>query len=62
VRLEFLGTAEAAYFRIAATIIHGVASGAAPKVAIEQARRGMSSEYRLSREELDKLYAEVDAS
>jgi hypothetical protein len=39
-----------------------VANGAAPKVAIEQARRGMGTEYRLSREQLDQLFSEVDAS
>jgi chemotaxis protein MotA len=62
VRMEFLGTAESAFFRTAAVVIQGVANGAAPKVAIEQARRGMGTEYRLSREQLDQLFSEVDAS
>jgi chemotaxis protein MotA len=62
VRLEFLGAAEVASFRTAAVIMEGVANGAAPKVAIEQARRGMSTEVRLSREQLDALFGEVDSS
>jgi chemotaxis protein MotA len=62
VRMEFLGTAESAFFRTAAVIIQGVANGAAPKVAIEQARRGMGTEYRLSRDQLDQLFSDVDAS
>jgi chemotaxis protein MotA len=62
VRMEFLGAAESAFFRTAAVVIQGVANGAAPKVAIEQARRGMGSENRLTREQLDQLFSEVDAS
>jgi chemotaxis protein MotA len=62
VRMEFLGTAELAYFRTAAVIMEGVANGAAPKVAIEQARRGMSTEVRMKRDQLDALFSEVDAS
>jgi chemotaxis protein MotA len=62
VRMEFLGEAELAYFRIAAKIIQGFVDSLPPKVAIEHARRGVATEYRLTRDDLDKLFAEVDAS
>jgi chemotaxis protein MotA len=62
VRLEFLGASELAFFRSIATVIQGFAMGVGPKIAIEMARRGMGSEVRIPREELDRLFAEVDAS
>jgi chemotaxis protein MotA len=62
VRMEFLGAAEAAYFRTAAAIIQGVANGAAPKVVMEQARRGMSTEVRFTREHLDELLRTAETS
>ncbi len=62
VRLEFLGEAEMAFFRTIAAVIQGVALGVGPKIALEMARRGMKSEVRIGREELDKLFSEVDAS
>lgn len=62
VRLEFLGAAELAFFRSIAMVIQGFAMGVGPKIAIEMARRGMSSDIRIEREEMDKLFAEVDAS
>lgn len=61
VRLDFLGAAELAYFRIMATIAQGFVDNAPPKVAIEQARRGVTSEFRPTREELEKLFGEVEA-
>jgi chemotaxis protein MotA len=62
VRLEFLGAAELAFFRSIATVIQGFAMGVGPKIAIEMARRGMGSDIRIARDELDRLFAEVDAS
>jgi len=62
VRIEFLGHAESAYFRTIATIMVGFINDLPPKVAIDQARRGVGSEFRLKRDELDKLFSEVDAS
>jgi chemotaxis protein MotA len=61
VRMEFLGEAEMAYFRTFVTIAEGMAAGVAPKVAIEQACRGLSSETRLNREELEKLFSESES-
>jgi hypothetical protein len=60
--MELLGHAEAAYFRTIATIMVGFINDLPPKVAIDQARRGVGSEFRLKRDELDKLFADVDAS
>jgi len=56
VRMEFLGEAELGYFRTIAVIIRGFGDGVSPKLAIEQARRTMATEVRLSREELDELF------
>lgn len=58
-RMEALGESELAFFRTLATIIQG--NELAPKVVIDQARRGVPSDCRMSRERLDELFAEVDA-
>ena len=62
VKMEFLGTAESAYFRTASTVIEGLAMGVPPKVSLELARRGTAPEVRPSRERLDELLAEVEAT
>lgn len=62
VRLEFMGASEICYFRTIATTIQAFAADLPPKVALEHARRGVSSEFRPSRDKLDELFAEVDAS
>jgi chemotaxis protein MotA len=62
VRMEFLGEAEIAFFRTIATIIQGLVDSLSPKVALEQARRGVASEVRLSRDELEELFKEVEAA
>ncbi|HEX6986321.1 MAG TPA: MotA/TolQ/ExbB proton channel family protein, partial [Planctomycetaceae bacterium] len=61
-RMEFLGHAEMAFFRTIAAIVTAFANDAPPKVAIEQARRGVGTEYRPGREELNALFAEVEAA
>lgn len=61
-RMEFLGAAEMAFFRTISTIITGFANDCSPKVAIEQARRGVGTEVRPTRAELDEIFKEVDAS
>jgi chemotaxis protein MotA len=60
-RMELLGHAEMAFFRTMASAILGFANDLAPKIAIEQARRGVSSEFRPTRVELDEMFKEVDA-
>ena len=52
---EFMGEAEMAYFKSIATIITGFVNDMPPKVAIELARRGLSSDMRPSQTELEAL-------
>jgi chemotaxis protein MotA len=60
-RMEVLGHAEMAFFRTMSAAILGFANDLAPKIAIEQARRGVGTEYRPTRAELDEMFKEVDA-
>ena len=61
-RMEILGSDELTFFRTIATIITGFANDLPPKVAIDQARRGVGTEFRPTREELEEIFKEVDAS
>jgi len=61
-RMESLGAAEMNFFHTIASVMQGFVNDLPPKVALDHARRGVATEYRLPREELDKLFAEVDAS
>ncbi|MGA2035438.1 MAG: flagellar motor stator protein MotA [Thermoguttaceae bacterium] len=61
VKLESLGAAELAYFRTIATAILGFANELTPKAVLEKARRGVTSEFRPSRQELDDWLKQVDA-
>jgi chemotaxis protein MotA len=61
-RMDALGAAEMNFFRTIATVMQGFVNDLPPKVALDHARRGVSSEYRMHRDELDKLFAEVEAS
>ncbi|HEV7225233.1 MAG TPA: flagellar motor stator protein MotA [Pirellulales bacterium] len=61
-RMEFQGAAELAYFRTIASTILGFVQGMPPKVAIEQARRGVGSEVRPTRQELDEMFKSAEAS
>jgi chemotaxis protein MotA len=61
-RMEFLGHAESVFFRTMASIIIAFANGNPPKVAVEQARRGVGTENRPNRDELDQLFKEADAA
>ena len=61
-RMELMGGVEMGFFRTIATIIIGFANELPPKVAIDQARRGVGSEMRPTREELEEIFKEVDAS
>jgi chemotaxis protein MotA len=62
VKMEFLGAEELSFFRTAGGIILGYVNDVPPKVAIEHARRGVRSDVRPTRQRLDELFAEVDAS
>ncbi|MBI3863932.1 MAG: flagellar motor stator protein MotA [Planctomycetia bacterium] len=61
-RLEFIGAAEASFFKAMASIVISFANGNPPKVAVEQARRGISSECRPNRAQLDELFREAEAA
>ena len=61
-RMEFLGASEMNFFRTIATVMQGFVNDLPPKIALDQARRGVATEYKMKRDELDKLFAEVEAS
>jgi|SRR5579872_3694779 len=61
-RMEFLAAAEGTFFRAMASIVVAFANGNPPKVAVEQARRGVGTECRPKRAELDELFREADAA
>jgi chemotaxis protein MotA len=61
-RLEFLGHEEIAFFRTIATIVMGYVTELPPKVAIEQARRGLNSEVKPSREQLEEMLKALDTA
>ena len=61
-RMEFLGASEIAFYRTIAAIVTAFANDAPPKVAIEQARRGVGTEVRPTRAGLEEMYKEVDAT
>jgi len=61
-RMEFLAHAESAFFKIIALIVVGFANNLPPKVAIEMARRSVTSEFRPEREELDGWFKEAEVA
>ena len=61
-RMEFMGVVELGFFRAIASIVMGAAQSQSPKVVIEQARRGIGTEFRTSRTEMEQLFKEVDAT
>jgi chemotaxis protein MotA len=61
-RLELLGAAELAFFRTISSMVLGMVNDLPPKVAIEQARRGVGSEMRPTRKELDEMFKQVETA
>lgn len=61
-KLEFQGQEELAFFRTISTIVLGYVTELPPKVAIEQARRGLNSEVKPSREQLEEMLKALDAA
>ena len=53
--MEFIGLAEIRYLRCIATAVIGFASGHAPIMAVEVARRGLSSEVQPSADEMETM-------
>ncbi len=54
--MEFFGAAEMDYTRCIAACVTGFANGMAPVTAVELGRRGLSSEFRPSSEELETMF------
>jgi chemotaxis protein MotA len=61
-RMEFLGVAELGFFNAIGSIVMGAAQSQSPKVVIEQARRGIGTDVRPTRTEMEELFKEVDSS
>lgn len=61
-RMELLGAQEMAFFRTTASIIVGFVNDLNPKVAIDVARRGVPSDMRPKRDEMDALFKEATAA
>ncbi len=61
-RMDSMGIAELSFFRTIAKIVLGFVNDVPPKVAIDQARRGVASDVRPSREELDQLFKDAEAA
>lgn len=59
-RMELLGAAETAFFRTIANIIVACADSCVPRVIIEQARRGVGTEFRPARNQLESLFKEAE--
>ena len=53
--MEFVGVAELAYLRCIAIAVNGFATGLAPIMAVEVARRGLSSELRPNEQEMEAM-------
>jgi chemotaxis protein MotA len=62
VKLESLGEAELAYFHTIASAVASFVGELPPKVVIEKARRGVASEFRPTRQELDEWLKQVENS
>ncbi|MCC6124421.1 MAG: flagellar motor stator protein MotA [Pirellulales bacterium] len=59
-KMEFIGADHMAFFNAISSAIQGFTNDLAPKEAIEQARRSVGGEMRISREHMDELLKEVD--
>jgi chemotaxis protein MotA len=59
VNMEFLGMAELTYLRCIAASVIGFANGMSPIMAVEVARRGLSSEVKPSSESLEIMLKNV---
>jgi chemotaxis protein MotA len=57
-RLEFLGMAESAFFRTISSAVLAFHAGGSPKAIIQQLRRGVASESRPTRDDMDAIFAE----
>ena len=61
-RMDSLGAAEMSFFRTISAVILGFVNDVPPKVAIDQARRGVATDLRPSRTQLDQLFKDAEAA
>jgi len=61
-RMESLGHAEMAFFRTITTAVLAFVNNVPPKVALDQARRGVTSDVRPARTDLEDLFKKADAA
>ncbi len=59
VNMEFVGSSEMAYSRCIATSVIGFANGMAPVMAVEVARRGLSSEVKPTADDLESMLKSI---
>jgi chemotaxis protein MotA len=62
VKMEFMGIAELAYFRTIGKALQEYVNDLPPKVAIELARRGLSSDVRPTQEQLEAMFKMLDSA
>lgn len=60
-RMDVLGHCELAFFKTISSIVLAMINNCAPKVAVEQARRGVATENRPTRAEMEELFKKVDS-
>jgi chemotaxis protein MotA len=60
-KLEFQGAAEICYFRAIATMVQGFADNQPPKIVLEIARRGLSTDVRPTQTELEAILKAIDS-
>ena len=61
-RMESLGIEEMTFFRTISSIILAYVNDVPPKIAIDQARRGLPTDIRPTRAELDQLFKDAEAA
>ncbi len=62
VNMTFMGSSESAFFRTIANAVVGFANGMAPIMAIEVARRGLTSDVKPTADDLEKMLKEAVAA
>jgi chemotaxis protein MotA len=60
--MTFIGASEIAYSRCIASAVIGFASGMAPIMAVEMARRGLSSEVKPEADDLEKMLKQMSSA
>jgi chemotaxis protein MotA len=62
VNMTFMGSSESAFFRTISNAVVGFANGMAPIMAIEVARRGLTSDVKPTADDLEKMLKEAVAA